>query len=584
MTNRWLSKYIGNTKKHVILSVFARWLRLLCNIGFAFIFAYLLNELLKGDTRGVGSWGLIAIGLIFIIIVKLAVSRWVAAENSKVVDEVKLNLRKRIYKKILEYGPGYINEISTAKAIQIGVESVEQLETYYGGYITQLYYSFVAAITLFIAIAVYDVGVGIVILVISPVIPLLLTFLLRVVRKVQSKYWKSYSDVGTLFLDSLQGLTTLKLYSADEDRAEEMDVKAEKFRKDTMRVLKMQLNSINIVDILCYGGAAASVILALKAADSGSLGIFGCILVIILSAEFFVPMRQLTALFHVAMGGVTAGEQIIEFLERKPDIPQGKEDFPKGADIDIRELDFSYDDKKKVLDKISLRVKNKGLVAFVGVSGCGKSTLASILSGQLSAGDNMVFYGDTDINRIDRTKLVGAVTRVTHNGHIFKGTVRSNLDMGKPGASDEDMIKALDEVNLWEFLSEMNGLETPVNSGATNLSGGQAQRLCLARALLHDSSVYIFDEAASNVDVESEEIILSAISKIAERKTVIYISHRLKSIMGADNIYVFDGGKIVEQGTHSKLIAESGIYKKLFSEQEELESFRDLSAKGAWKI
>lgn len=581
MINKALTKYIGDTGRHIFFSVFARWIKLICNIGFAFLFAYLLSSLLSGDeieyafTMGAG--------ILVIMLGKFFVSRWISYENSKVVDEVKLNLRRSVYSKILEYGPGYINEISTSKAIQLGVENVEQLETYYGGYITQLYYSFLAAVTLFIFIAFYDIRVGLVILLISPIIPLLLTLLLRVVRNVQSKYWKSYSDVGALFLDSLQGLTTLKLFGSDELRADEMNRKAEKFRKDTMRVLRMQLNSINIVDLLCYGGAAGSVILALHGVEAGRLSIFACILVIILSAEFFVPMRQLTALFHVAMGGVAAGEQIVDFLKREQVKSEGIEDFPEGTDICVKSLNFSYDEDRRILSDVTLDVRNKGLVAFVGVSGCGKSTLAGILSGQLQVGDDMVFYGDIDINRIDRDKLVASVTRVSHDGHVFKGSIRSNLQIGNPTATDEEMIEALKEVNLWDFIAEAKGLDTSVLSGASNLSGGQAQRLCLARALLHNSSIYIFDEAASNVDVESEEIILRSIERIAETGTVIYISHRLRSIMRADNIYVFDAGRIVDYGTHEELISRKGIYHTLFVEQEELENFRNSEMRGMWE-
>lgn len=574
MINKKLLAYVGKTKKHIINSVIARWLCLLVNIGFAFIFAYMLTGLLSGRSPE-GKYILLIPGIIGILLIRFWATKISASENSKVVDEVKINLRREIYAKIIQMGPAYRNNISTAKAIQLGVENVEQLETYYGGYITQLYYSFAAAVTLFAAVAFYSLKVGIVLLLVSPIIPVMLTVMLKVVRKVQRKYWKSYSDVGTLFLDSLQGLTTLKLYRADEARSEEMDKKAETFRKDTMRVLKMQLNSINIVDWLCYGGAAAAVIIGLKEAALGNIGIFGCILIILLAAEFFVPMRQLTSLFHVAMGGVTAGEQILEFLESKVDKKSGKEDFPMGKDIEIRELDFSYGDSKKVLDKISLKIKNKGVVAFVGVSGCGKTTLASVLTGQNSVENNMIFFGNKDINEIDRRQLAKNVTRVGHDGHVFQGSVRFNLSIGKSDATDEEMIKTLKEVNLWEFLKQDEGLDTEIRSGATNISGGQAQRLCLARALLYDSEVYIFDEAASNIDIESEEIILSTIKKIAETKTVIYISHRLKSIVEADKIYVMDKGQIREEGTHEELMSTNGIYSSLFIEQEELENFRE---------
>ncbi len=581
MINSELSKYIGKTSKYIGLGIFARWLRLLCNIGFAFIFAYLLERLISaGEIQNIPA---AVLATLAIACLKYFLAKWIAFENSKVVDEVKLNLRKSVYQKILDFGTSYTDQISTAKSVQLGVENVEQLETYYGGYITQFYYSFIAAITLFLTIAPYDLKIGAVILVISFVIPMFLTVLLNMVRKVQKKYWKSYGDVGALFLDSLQGLTTLKVFGADEARAAEMDKKAEYFRNDTMRVLRTQLNSINVVDLLCYGGAAAAVILAVSGVAGGRLDLFSGILIIILSAEFFIPMRQLTAFFHVAMGGVAAGEQILEFLKREVPIYSGKAEFAEFSDITTKKLRFSYSEDKDVLKDISIKVKKSGMVALVGVSGCGKSTLASILAGELPVQDGMVFYGDADINSIDRAKLTSAVTRISHSGYLFRGDVRSNLLMGKSDASDEMMIDALKEVNLWEFLESVRGLDTKIASGGVNLSGGQAQRLSLARALLHDSKVYIFDEAASNVDMESEEIILKTIANIAKTKTVIYISHRLRSIVASDNIYVFDSGKIVEEGTHEQLMQQGGVYSALFKEQEELENFRDASRRQSWK-
>ncbi len=578
MVNKRLLNYIGNTGKHIFLAVMARWIRLISNIAFSVIFAYILSAMLTGSELAYGIPA-IAGSLIVILTVRYFSTLWGTKENSRVVDEVKSNLRKTIYEKILSLGPKYINEVPTAKVIQIGVEGVEQLETYYGGYITQLYYSFISAVTLFATVAYFSLKVGIVILIVSPVIPLLLTVMLKVVRNIQAKYWNSYADVGILFLDSLQGLTTLKLYKADEDRAAQMDEQAENFRKRTMRVLKMQLNSITLVNLMCYGGAAAAVIITLKETMSGKLSVFGCLLIVLLAAEFFIALRQLTSLFHVAMGGVAAGEKILEFLDSEVEEHNGTEDFESEVDINIKNLNFSYEgEDKKILKDISFNVKDKGFVALVGVSGCGKSTIASILAGQLSVDDGMVFFGDTDINKVSRKNLVKNITKVTHNGHIFRGTVRSNLQMAKSDATDDEMIKVLREVSMWDFLSEQDGLDTKVESAGTNLSGGQAQRLSLARALLHDSVIYIFDEAASNVDVESEEIILDAIRKISKEKTVIYISHRLKSIMAADRIYVMEKGKIVEAGKHEELMGAGGLYSALFTEQQELEDFR--SSKG----
>lgn len=572
MINKELSKYIGKTARHIALGTAARWVRLLCNIAFAFIFAYTSEQfLLKNQIEGVPF--ILGAGML-IVIAKFLLSKWIAFENSKVVDEVKLNLRDSIYRKALEYGASYINHTSTAKLVQMGVENVEQLENYYGGYITQFYYSFVAAVTLFFTVVFYDSRIAFIILTISFVIPLFLTILLKMVRKVQKKYWKSYSDVGTLFLDNLQGLTTLKVFDADEHAAAEMDKKAQEFRNATMKVLRTQLSSINVVDVLCYGGAAATVFLAVNDVVSGEFSLFFGIFIIVLAAEFFVPMRQLTAFFHVAMGGVAAGEQILEFLGNEVPQKHVVDGGIKVADITVSNLKFSYDGKKEVLKDVSIKVKSGSVAAFVGVSGCGKSTLASVLTGELSVPDGTVFYGGKDINSIDRKQLSKMVTRISHNGYLFKGTVRSNLLMAKPEATDKELVSALNKVDMWTFLQTLAGLDTEILSGGVNLSGGQVQRICMARGILSNSKVYIFDEAASNVDVESEEIILSTIDEMAKQHTVIYISHRLKSIVNADNIYVFNEGTIVEQGRHEELMQIEGVYKKLFEEQERLENFR----------
>lgn len=586
MLDTKLMRFMGRTKIYLWQSVFVGWIRLLANIAFAYLFAGWLTKLLDekphtifGFTYEV-KYSLIV--LVILLVVRHYAIKQMGHASTKIVAEVKHSLRRAVFEKVTSIGMGYHEILSTSEAVQLGAEGIEQLENYFGNYLTQFYYCFAAAITLFLSILPLNKTAAVVLAITALLIPLILLLILRIVKNVQRSYWNSYQNVGNIFLDSLQGLTTLKIYQADGKRAEDIAEKTESFRKHTMRLLSMQLNSMIIIDWIAYGGAAAGIIIALSAAETGNLDVFSCIVIILLAAEFFIPMKRLTSYFHVAMTGVTAGDKLLDFLMYKDKGTYGDERFPKAASISVENLTFKYNDEneKEALRNINMKIDNKGLTAIVGPSGCGKSTLSSILAGQIKTkGDNIFFIDNRKtkkiaLGKLKKGELPRSITKVTHDGHIFEGTVRDNLRMGKPNAADNEMIAVLEEVNLWSFLSGEKGLDTMLLSKGSNISGGQAQRFSLARALLHDTPIYIFDEATSNVDVESEEIILDVISKIAKKKTVVYISHRLKNIQNADMIYVMEKGRVIEKGTHASLMAQSGLYKSLFIEQETLENYR----------
>lgn len=570
MIEKSLFSFCGKTKKYITQAVMINCFRLVANIVFSFMFASLLSSLITG--KDVFSKTICIISIIVSLVIRRICIVLASKKNALVVYEVKNNLRSAIYKKVLEMGSLYQERLTTQELVHLGVEGVEQLESYFGLYLTQFYYSFASTIILFFVLLPINIYVAIVLLVLSPIIPLFLLLILKIVKNVQKKYWSKYADVGNLFLDSLQGLTTLKVFKADKYRADELDSMAEGFRKETMRVLSMQLNSIMIIDWIAYGGACAGIVVALFQFMYSNLSIYQFIVVILLIADFFVPMRLLTSYFHIAMTGVSASEKMLDFLNTSDGIEYGRNSFVKNSDIIIDGMDYSYADGTCALKNINIEFKNKCMTALVGESGCGKSTMASLISGEYIPPKNKILYGGYDLYSMKQGEINKNIIRITHDGHVFEGSVQSNLLMGNTSATDAEMIDILNKVRLWEVFSQHNGLETEILSQGKNLSGGQAQRLSLARALLHDAEVYIFDEATSNIDVESEEIILRIIEEISKSKTVIYISHRLKSLKNADKIYVMDKGRIVDFGNHKSLMEKEGIYKELYNKQDRLEN------------
>lgn len=567
MIDKRLYNFSGNIKKYISITTFLSCVKLIANIFFYFIFAFLLVSLINKDFSF--SYGYIIISILIIVFVRQFSTIKISHILGNLVVDIKRNLRKIIFEKTLKLGLAYSQLFKTQELIHLSVDNVEQLEVYFGGFLTQFYYCIVSSFILFFSIAYFNLKIAFILLGFSLAIPLSLYIILNKVKKVQKKYFAKYMNVGTLFLDSLQGLTTLKIYGTDEKREEEIAKMSEEFRIETMRVLKMQLLSIAVINWIIYAGTILAIVTSVKLFLNGSLGLFPMLFIFMLAPEFFIPMRTLTSLFHVAMTGVSAAENIISFVDSPERNINGNKEFKNENEIKVSKLNFSYPDGTQSLKDIDMSFKKGNLTAVVGHSGCGKSTLVSVLSGELKSKENEIFVDDIDIQNIKIEDKIKNILKITHDSHIFSGTVRENLSMANENLSDETMIEVLKKVKLWGVLS----LDTILESQGKNLSGGQAQRVALARALLYDASVYIFDEATSNIDIESEEIILNIIYSLSKEKTVIYISHRLPAIKNADCIYVMNKGKVIESGKHIKLYAKKGLYYEMYKHQEELETY-----------
>ena len=571
MINKRLIGTVKESKKYIAGNVFSQWISLIANIVIMGAIAKLLQDLYKGRVghEQVILTLIIAIAAISIRFVCSVISSKMSYLSSK---SVKKTLRQMIYQKLLRLGSSYKEQTNTSEVVQVAVEGVEQLETYFGAYLPQFFYAMLAPLTLFAVLSFINFPSAILLLICVPMIPVTIILIQRWAKKLLSKYWSQYTALGDTFLENLQGLTTTKIYQADAFKHKEMNEQSEHFRKITMKVLTMQLNSITIMDLVSYGGAALGVILATTQFKSGKVDLFGCIMIILLAADFFLPMRLLGSFFHIAMNGMAASDKIFRLL----DLPEEKEKnatVPEDCSIECRNLRFSYEADREILHGINLSFPKGSFTAIVGESGCGKSTISGILMGRNKGYFGDITVGQTPLHQLNEANLMKNFTYISHQSYLFKGTVRDNLLMARPEATDDNLWHVLEQVNLANFLKSENGLDTMLNEKASNLSGGQCQRLALARALLHDSPVYIFDEATSNIDVESENDIMTQIYKLAVHKTVILISHRLANVAGADKIYVLDKGTIVEEGNHKMLLEQNGTYAKLWNAQQELENY-----------
>ena len=571
MIDKRLIGMVPESKKYVAGNVLMQWISLAANVvlmmSITRFFASLYAKNMTGKDFAVFS---------VIAIMAVAVRFFCAIGASRMgflsSKKVKKTLREAIYTKLLKLGAAYKEQIKTSEIVQVAVEGVDQLETYFGAYLPQFFYAMLAPLTLFLVLLRVNIPSAVVLFVCVPLIPAAIAAVQTWAKKLLSKYWGQYTALGDTFLENLQGLTTLKIYQADAFKNKEMNEESEKFRKITMKVLTMQLNSITIMDIIAYGGAALGVFFSVTQYQKGGVDLAGALLVILLSADFFIPMRQLGSFFHIAMNGMAASEKIFRFLEL-PEAPKKAAKFPRNAEIVCENLRFSYEAGREILKGMDLRIPRGRFVAIAGESGCGKSTVASILMGRNRGYKGTIRIGDIELSDIAESSLMQNITYISHNSYLFKGTIRENLLMGNPNATVDEMWAVLEQTNLAAFLRNEEGLDTKLAEKASNLSGGQCQRLALARALLHDSPVYIFDEATSNIDVESENDIMEQILLLAKKKSVLLISHRLANITKADMIYAMEQGEVKECGTHEELLRKNGLYQKMWTTQQRLERY-----------
>ena len=570
MIDKRLLNLVSESKKYIAANVALQWTGLLCNICIMASISIILSSLWDGSLSNEEM-----IKTMAVIFVSVAVRFVTALLASKAAyfssKQVKSVLRERIYKKLLKLGPSYSEKVRTSEAVQFAVEGVDQLEVYFSSYMPQFFYAMLAPLTLFVVLAFISFRCAIILLICVPLIPVSIVAVQKWAKKLLSKYWGRYTALGDTFLENLQGLTTLKIYMTDSIKRQEMAEKSEEFRKITMKVLTMQLNSITVMDIIAYGGAALGTIIAIWQYSRGDISLAGCLMIILLSADFFIPMRMLGSFFHIAMNGMAAAGKIFTLLDMEEMERTGIEDI-KDWEIALKNIVFSYDGKRNALDGADMEIKANSFTAIVGESGCGKSTAAALIMGKRTGYIGNIEIGDTDIKCISQPAIMKKITYIGHNSHIFKGTVRENLLMGCPTANDEKLWEVLERVRLADFLKGQQGLDTALAENGSNFSGGQRQRLALARAILHDSSVYIFDEATSNIDVESENDIMEQISVLARSKAVVLISHRLANVAGADRIYVMDKGKVREFGSHEELLKKDQLYARLWRGQREIEN------------
>lgn len=567
MIDKELFKLIGKNKKYIFISVALQVLGLVANVG---ITASICWAIYLAITKAEPIMYLYpAICAVVGIAVRYTITRLTGDIKDVLGRRVKKDLRERTYNKIVKLGVRSTDGMSMAGLTQVSMEGVEQLDLYYSSYLPQFFFAMLAPIILFAICVWIDWRTALVLLACVPLIPVSIIAVSKYAKKIFAKYWGKYTSMGDKFLDSVQGLKELKIFRADEAQHGKMNESAEEFRKITMKVLVMQLASTTIMDLVAYGGAGAGIALAIYGAAFWGLSPIYALFLCLVAVEFFLPLRAFGSAFHVAMNGASAGKKIISLLNT-PDPVWGTEEVC-GKTIELKGVTFSYDGERDVLKNVSMTFPENGMTAIVGESGCGKSTVVNMLVGAFRPKSGSITVGDVPLESLSRESYYSHLAAVSYNTYIFNETVRENFLLANKAATDEQIYAALEAVNLAEFIRENGGLDKVITEDANNISGGQKQRLALAVNLVADKDIYVFDEATSNIDVESEAIIMRNIKVLSKNKSVIVISHRLANVVPADNIYFMENGEVKESGEHTVLMGDKHGYEKLFTTQKQLE-------------
>lgn len=576
MINKKLLSFDRGALRYVGANVAFQWLGMLCNVIFVRAIARLVGEAFAGSLTSAQLWQNLVLCLATVPM-RFAFTMLASAMSDQASKDVKRTLRSSIYAKLARLGPNYTETAATSEVVMLASEGVEQIDTYFAKYLPQLFYSLLAPVTLFVLLVGVHARSAIILLCCVPLIPMSIVAVQKFAKKLLANYWGEYTTLGDSFLENIQGLTTLKIYQADGWKHEQMNAQAERFRRITMKVLTMQLNSVTLMDLMAYGGAGLGIISAVAAFAAGRLTLTATLTIVLLAADFFLPLRLLGSYFHIAMNGAASAEKIFKLLAAEE--PADGDRVPgENTTLKLEHVTFGYEKDRTILNDVSFTIPQGSFVSLVGESGCGKSTIAALLSGSRTGYTGSVTLGGVPVQELQQEQRLRTLTLVPHNAAIFKGTVESNLRMAKPDADEAQLWAALEQVNLADFCRSQNGLQTALHEGGSNLSGGQRQRLAMARALLHDTPIYLFDEATSNVDAESENDIMQAIHSLAGKKTIILISHRLANVVHSDCIYAMSNGCVIEQGTHAELLAKQGAYSRLYLAQRQLETLEEEDA------
>ena len=568
MIDKELLRLLGGSRKYIFYTVGAMVIGLIANLSITASICYAI-KLLSQSTEP-SAYIIPAVCAVVGFAVRYAASRITGNLKDLLGRKAKKDLREKTYDKIVRLGVRSTDGMSVAGLTQVAMEGIEQLDLYYSSYIPQFFYAMLAPIILFFVTVGIDWRVAVVLLCCVPLIPVSIVAVSKYAKKIFAKYWGKYTSMGDSFLDSVQGLRELKIFRADAAQHVKMNENAEEFRKITMKVLVMQLASTTIMDIVAYGGAGLGIAFAVTGVANRGLSPVSALFLILVAVDFFLPLRAFGSAFHVAMNGASAGKKILSLLAH-PDPVWGEEKL-SNTELKLENVTFSYDGERDVLKNVTMTFPEKGMTSIVGESGCGKSTAVGLLYGALRPKSGKVTAGGKPLESLSREEYYSKLAVVSYNTYIFNTTVRENFRLAKGNVTDDEIFAALEKVNLADFIRENGGLDKEITEDGANISGGQKQRLALAVNLVADKSVYIFDEATSNIDIESEAVIMRNIKALSEKKSVIVISHRLENVVPSDRIYYMENGDVKEVGTHSELMASQGGYAALYTAQKKLEN------------
>lgn len=571
MIDKKLLALLGDNKKYIFYAVGLMIVGLFANLSITASICYAIQYAAEYASSGSDAQGFIlpAIVVVIAMVIRYVTSRRIGDLKDTLGRNVKKDLRQKIYDKIIKLGVRTTDNMSMAGLTQLSMEGVEQLDLYYSAYIPQFFYAMIAPIILFVVTVRINWAVALVLLACVPLIPMSIIAVSRYAKKIFAKYWGKYTSMGDSFLDSVQGLKELKIFQTDAAQNIKMNETSEEFRKITMKVLVMQLASTTIMDMVAYGGAGLGIALTIHAVVNGSLSAYAALFLILVAVDFFLPLRAFGSAFHIAMNGASAGNKILSLLAQSD--PVWGNETVDGTDITVKDVTFSYDGTRDVLKHASMNFGSTGMYAIVGESGSGKSTVVNLLLGAYHPQQGSILVGNKPLETLSRESYYSHISVVSYNTYIFNETIRQNFMLAKEDVTEDEIFDALKKVNLYDFIIDNGGLDKVITEDAANISGGQKQRLALAINLVANKDIYIFDEATSNIDIESEAIIMNNIKELSKEKSVIVISHRLANVIAADTIYYIEDGEVKEYGTHNDLMNMHEGYAKLYTTQKKLE-------------